>query len=219
MKMKVRLMAINALLPGFLDGSKQTEAAYAAVSGLSLLLDFMTEAAERDLLSVIDQQPWLADLQRRVQHYGYRYDYTARQVTADLYLGALPDWLQLLTTRLHSEGLFASLPDQGPNQVPNQVIVNEYQPGQGIAPHVDCIPCFGDTIASLTLGSGCLMDFIHSKTAQKTSLFLPPRSLLLLQGDARYHWQHGIAKRKSDVVDGVKIQRRRRVSLTFRSVV
>jgi alkylated DNA repair dioxygenase AlkB len=63
------------------------------------------------------------------------------------------------------------------------------------------------------------MDFIHSKTAQKTSLFLPPRSLLLLQGDARYHWQHGIAKRKSDVVDGVKIQRRRRVSLTFRSVV
>jgi alkylated DNA repair dioxygenase AlkB len=212
--MKVRLMAINALLPGFLDKSRTTETACSAVSGLSLLADFITEAEERELLSVIDQHPWLADLQRRVQHYGYRYDYTARQVTANLYLGALPDWLQLLAMRLHCEGFFATPPDQ----VPDQVIVNEYQPGQGIAPHVDCIPCFGGTIASLSLGSGCLMDFTHSKTAQKTSLFLPPRSLLRLQGDARYHWQHGIAKRKSDVFDGVKIQRGRRVSLTFRSV-
>ncbi len=208
--MKVRLMAINVLLPGFSDKSKLIDSACSAVSGLSLLPDFITETEERELLSVIDQRPWLADLQRRVQHYGYRYDYTARQVTADLYLGALPDWLQLLTTRLHFEGLFATPPDQ--------VIVNEYHPGQGIAAHVDCIPCFGGTIASLSFGSGCLMDFTHSKTAQKTSLFLPSRSLLLLQGDARYHWQHGIAKRKSDVVDGVKMQRGRRVSLTFRTV-
>ncbi len=163
------------------------------------------------MLSVIDQHPWLADLQRRVQHYGYRYDYTARQVTADLYLGALPEWLQSLAMRLHHEGRFATLPDQ--------VIVNEYQPGQGIAPHVDCIPCFGDTIASLSLVSSCLMDFTHSNTVQKTSLFLSPRSLLLLQGDVRYHWQHGITKRKSDVVDGIKIHRGRRVSLTFRSVI
>jgi alkylated DNA repair dioxygenase AlkB len=214
MKMKVRLMAINALLPRFSDESKQAETACSAVSGLSLLPDFITEAEERELLSVIDQQPWFADLQRRVQHYGYRYDYTARQVTADLYLGALPDWLQPLATRLHREEFFATPPDQ----VPDQVIVNEYQPGQGIAPHVDCIPCFGDTIASLSLGSGCLMDFTHSKIAHKTSLFLQSRSLLLLQGDARYHWQHGIAKRKSDVVDGVKVQRGRRVSLTFRTV-
>ncbi|MFN7226041.1 MAG: alpha-ketoglutarate-dependent dioxygenase AlkB [Holosporales bacterium] len=62
------------------------------------------------------------------------------------------------------------------------------------------------------------MDFTHSQTAQKVSLFLPSRSLLLLQGDARYHWQHGIAKRKNDVVDGIKIQRGRRVSLTFRNI-
>jgi alkylated DNA repair dioxygenase AlkB len=203
-------MAINALLPGFLDESRTTETACSAVSGLSLLPDFITEAEERALLSIIDQQPWLADLQRRVQHYGYRYDYTARQVTADLYLGALPEWLQPLATRLHHEGLFATAPDQ--------VIVNEYQPGQGIAAHVDCVSCFGDTIASLSLGSDYLMDFTHSQTAQKASLFLFSRSLLLLQGDARYCWQHSIAKRKSDVVDGVKIQRGRRVSLTFRTV-
>lgn len=203
-------MSANSFLPGFSEFARPPDTKPGDVPGMSLLPEFITEDEERELLSVIDQQPWLADLQRRVQHYGYRYDYTARQVTADLYLGVLPDWLQPLATRLHCEGLFATPPDQ--------VIVNEYQPGQGTAPHVDCIPCFGGTIASLTLGSGCLMDFTHSNTAQKTSLFLPPCSLLLLQGDARYHWQHGIAKRKKDVVDGVKIQRGRRVSLTFRTV-
>jgi alkylated DNA repair dioxygenase AlkB len=203
-------MSANALLPEFLEFARPPDTKPVNVLGLSLLTDLITETEERELLSVIDQQPWLADLQRRVQHYGYRYDYTARQVTADLYLGALPEWLQSLEMRLHHEGLFATPPDQ--------VIVNEYHPGQGIAPHVDCIPCFGNTIASLSLGSGCLMDFTHSNTAQKTSLFLPQRSLLLLQGDARYHWQHGIAKRKSDVVNGVKIQRRRRMSLTFRTM-
>jgi alkylated DNA repair dioxygenase AlkB len=203
-------MSANAFLPGLSEFAQPPDTKPSDVPGMSLLPDFITETEERELLSVIDQQPWLADLQRRVQHYGYRYDYTARQVTADLYLGALPNWLQSLATRLHYEGLFATPPDQ--------VIVNEYQPSQGIAPHVDCIPCFGDTIASLSLDSGCLMDFTHSNTAQKTSLFLPSRSLLMLQGDARYHWQHGIAKRKSDVVDGVKIQRGRRVSLTFRNV-
>jgi alkylated DNA repair dioxygenase AlkB len=203
-------MTANAFLPGFSEFARPPDAKPGDVPGMSLLPEFITEDEERELLSVIDQQPWLTDLQRRVQHYGYRYDYTARQVTADLYLAALPDWLQPLATRLHCEGLFATPPDQ--------VIVNEYQPGQGIAPHVDCIPCFGDTIASLSLGSGCLMDFTHSNTAQKTSLYLLPRSLSLLQGDARYHWQHGIAKRKSDVVDGLKVQRGRRVSLTFRTV-
>lgn len=203
-------MTVNAFLPGFSEFARPPDAKPGDVPGMSMLPEFITEDEERELLSVIDQHPWLADLQRRVQHYGYRYDYTARQVTADLYLGVLPDWLQPLATRLHHEGLFATAPDQ--------VIVNDYQPGQGIAPHVDCIPCFGYTIASLSLGSGCLMDFTHSNTAQKTSLFLPPRSLLLLQSDARTHWQHGIAKRKSDVVDGVKVHRGRRVSLTFRNV-
>ncbi len=203
-------MSANAFLLGLSEFAQPPDTKPNDVPGMSLLPDFITETEERELLSVIDQQPWLADLQRRVQHYGYRYDYTARQVTADLYLGVLPDWLQPLAMRLHYEGLFATAPDQ--------VIVNDYQPGQGIAPHVDCIPCFGGTIASLSLGSGCLMDFTHSNTAQKTSLFLPPRSLLMLQGDARYYWQHGIAKRKSDVVDGVKMQRERRMSLTFRTV-
>jgi alkylated DNA repair dioxygenase AlkB len=113
--------------------------------------------------------------------------------------------------RLQQAGLF--------DETPDQIIVNEYQPGQGISAHIDCVPCFADTIASLSLGSSCVMDFTHSKTGDKSSLLLEPRSLLVLTGDARYVWQHAIAGRKTDRHNGQIIQRARRVSLTFRKVI
>jgi alkylated DNA repair dioxygenase AlkB len=41
----------------------------------------------------------------------------------------------------------------------------------------------------------------HDGGARKT-LWLPPRSLTVLQGEARYLWSHGIASRKMDKVRG-----------------
>jgi hypothetical protein len=49
--------------------------------------------------------------------------------------------------------------------------------------------------------------------------YLPPRSLLLMNGDSRYEWTHGIAPRKMDKVNGVVIPRGRRLSLTLRRVL
>jgi hypothetical protein len=63
------------------------------ISGLSCLPDFIDSAEEKRLLNIINGLPWLDDLRRRVQHYGYKYDYKARAVSQDLYLGPLPDWL------------------------------------------------------------------------------------------------------------------------------
>lgn len=177
------------------------------IPGLQYLPDFITADEERALIEAIDQQPWLNDLKRRVQHYGYKYDYKARAVTADSYLGSLPDWLMPVTQKLPFK----------PYQAPDQVIVNEYLPGQGISAHVDCVPCFSDTIASLSLGSGAVMQF--TKEQEKHDLYLEPRSLIILSGPARYEWAHAIPARKSDVVDGFKIERGRRVSLTFRTVI
>jgi alkylated DNA repair dioxygenase AlkB len=48
---------------------------------------------------------------------------------------------------------------------------------------------------------------------------LEPGSLLVLSGEARFAWTHGIAARRFDVIDGVRTARARRVSLTFRTVV
>ncbi len=182
-----------------------------AIVGLSYIPHYIDESTEAALLEIIDNQPWMHDLKRCVQHYGWRYDYKARSVTNDLRIGALPDWLQTYAMRLQQAGLFSEIPDQ--------VIINEYEPGQGISAHIDCIPCFANTIASLSLGSPYVMDFTHSKTRKKSSLMLEPRSLLVLRDDARYVWQHAIAGRKTDRYNGQIIQRTRRVSLTFRKVI
>lgn len=181
------------------------------ISALNYIPDFIDSATESALIKTIDAQPWITELKRRVQHYGWRYDYKARSVTNDLRIGALPDWLQTYAVRLQQAGLFAEMPDQ--------VIINEYLPGQGISAHIDCVSCFADTIASLSLGSPCVMDFTHSQTGEKKSLLMEPRSLLVLSGDARYIWQHAIAGRKTDRFKGHIIQHTRRISLTFRRVM
>lgn len=180
-----------------------------SIDGLRYVPHFISSEAEAALIQMIDQQPWITDLRRRVQHYGYRYDYKARGLASDLYLGHIPAWLHPYCQQLQSEGHFT--------QIPDQVIVNEYLPGQGIASHTDCIPCFGDTIASISLGSGCQMDFESGK--KRTSYYLEPQSLLVLSNEARYQWKHGIAARKSDKVDGNLASRDRRMSLTFRNVI
>ena len=181
------------------------------VVGLQYAPDFIDQEAHDQLLRDVDAQPWLTDLKRRVQHYGYKYDYTARRINHSMRIGPLPDWALRIAEQFVERKLMPELPDQ--------LIINEYQPGQGIAPHVDCVPCFTDTIASLSLGSACVMNFSNKQTEQVIPLLLEPRSLVILKNEARYAWTHGIPARKSDDFQGRVIQRRRRVSLTFRKVI
>src|SRR5215211_7423406 len=113
------------------------------INGLRYQAEYVNTETEEALLETIDAQIWQNPFQRRVQHYGYVYDYRRRTIDESMHLGALPDWLQTLAERLQHDGWMEVVPDQ--------VIINEYVPGQGIALHVDCEPCFGDTILSLSL--------------------------------------------------------------------
>jgi alkylated DNA repair dioxygenase AlkB len=182
-----------------------------AIQGLTYIAEFIDEPAQRQLIEEIDRQDWLTDLQRRVQHYGYKYDYKARKLDRSMYLGALPTWAQPLAARLLREGYMTANPDQ--------LIVNEYTPGQGISAHIDCIPCFGAIVCSLTLGSHCVMKLTEVEGLGSESILLERGSLLVLAGESRYHWKHAIPARKSDKLDGQLRSRDRRVSLTFRTVI
>lgn len=181
------------------------------IPGMVYIPEFISESEHKTILSTIDNQPWITDLRRRVQHYGWRYNYKSRSIDYSMYLGELPMWAKSLAQRLFE---FNYLP-----QIPDQIIVNEYQPGQGIANHVDCEPCFADSISSLSLGSNCVMELINLKTKQKVELMLESRSLIIISGESRYKWTHGIPARKSDIITNCKIERSRRVSMTFRNVV
>ena len=180
------------------------------IPGLSYFPDFVCEDAADSLLRKIDSEVWSTELKRRVQHYGYRYDYKARAIHSSDHLGPLPDWLDAFITYALPAPV---MPDR-----PDQVIANEYLPGQGISAHIDCVPCFNGTIASLSLASATTMVFTHP-SGSRQELYLQPRSLIVLSGNARFKWRHAIPARKSDTVDNARVPRRRRVSLTFRKVL
>ena len=183
----------------------------AQVEGLKYIPEYLTKAEEVNLMREITGKSWLTDLKRRVQHYGWRYDYKARTILPSMYLGSLPIWAKNLANRMFKDQHFHVIPDQ--------LIVNEYEPGQGIANHIDCEPCFGDTIISLSLNSTCIMDFIHTQTMKKIEVLLEPRSLVVVSGASRKLWSHGIPARKTDIFRGQKIKRKLRISLTYREVI
>ena len=180
-------------------------------NGLRYLPRFIGLDEASELMEFIDRQDWATGLKRRVQHYGWRYDYRAKGVDPESFLGPLPDVFSKMSRRMSDE--------IGKETNFDQVIVNEYVPGQGISAHVDCLPCFGPVVAAISLGSTCEMLFQHLATKAPFSLLLEPLSLLVLAGDARTAWSHAIPARRNDVSKGVRLARSRRVSLTFRTKI
>ncbi len=118
----------------------------------------------------------------------------------------------------------------------NQLTINEYTPGQGIGSHVDTETAFDDGLLLITLGGGIVMEFREvlnidgddtvannedefKPERRKKLMYLPPRSLVLLSGDARYKWEHMIVSRMTDTVNGKVVPRKLRVSLTLRTAL
>ena len=80
------------------------------ILGLTYCPNYISKQEETFLLAQIDAQTWLSDLKRRVQHYGYKYDYRARRIDTTMKIGALPQWLNSLITRLYDDGFFKTMP-------------------------------------------------------------------------------------------------------------
>ena len=64
------------------------------VPGLRYIENYITENEHDALSAHVDNRPWLDDLKRRVQHYGFKYNYRARKVDMSMHVGELPEWLQ-----------------------------------------------------------------------------------------------------------------------------
>lgn len=98
---------------------------------------------------------------------------------------------------------------------------------------MDTHSAFEDTILSLSLGAKTVMDFKHPD-GRTVAVVLPERSLLVMKGESRYLWTHGITPRKFDVVPVTEVEgpgvltsdmsnltlsrRGTRTSLTFRKI-
>lgn len=183
------------------------------IGGLYYFAEFLDDGAQRELSERIDAGQWRADLERRVQHYGWRYDYRTRAVTLDMDLGPLPEWVAEIASGLCAETkLF--------DRVPDQAIVNEYEPGQGIALHADR-SCFGGTVATVSLCDDWEMKLrpIGGTAREDRRILLERGSALILTGESRSAWMHGIDKRRREKGSLGHRERHRRLSLTFRTML
>jgi alkylated DNA repair dioxygenase AlkB len=176
------------------------------IPGITYVPDYLDPKTHDALLAAVDEHPWLTSVDHGVQIYGYSYNHGVR---AAYRIGELPSWATALAQRLHQDGYIG--------RVPNQLVANDYPPGAGMFDHIDQ-EVFGDVVLSVSLGSTSAMQFTRVEPGAIDALLLAPKSLLVLSGEARFGWKHGIPARISDVWDGREYPRSRRVSLTFRAV-
>lgn len=179
-----------------------------ALPGFYLYPNFIDEALEQQLLDEIDNQTWIVDYLRRLQYYGYRNELEKPYHLVPFPV-AMPVHMREFSKALVEKGIIQLMPDQ--------VIVNEYIPGEGIKPHKDRA-YYENQICGVNLGGGCVMRFISGKNEEFIDIEVPRRSVYVMQDDARKKWKHAIPPRKKDNVDGTVKYRERRVSVTYRKV-
>ncbi len=178
----------------------------AVIPGFHLERDYVDVAEERELLSHIDAGPWATDWRRRIQQYGLGYGSSISGKPT--WVRDFPDWLLPLANRVARHEHFLHFPEN--------CVINEYVPPQGIGPHTD-YGDFGPAVACVSLGSDIVMDFRNPEFGSRVPVVVPARSLWVIAGEARWKWTHGIAPRLTDVIEGERRPRSRRVSITFRT--
>jgi alkylated DNA repair dioxygenase AlkB len=152
---------------------------------------------------------------RRVLQYGYSYAYNRSGIEK---IEPIPElYKNLIDIDNINNILGIKLLDNNNFQ---QLIVNEYKPGQGIYKHIDHTKYFGPIILCITCGSGVNMEF--SINDQIINFYVKPYSMYIMSGDARHLWKHGIKATSNDVIiennKKNKVKRGTRYSITFRSV-
>lgn len=174
------------------------------VQGLSYLVDWITNEEEQDLLTHIENLPFSevrmhgVTAKRQVVHFGWNYGYDSWQIVPT---DSIPPWLCPIKER--AAGLIAV-----PAEAIEEVLVTRYAPGAGIGWHRDA-PLFGPLVVGLSLAGTCRMRFQRQIGTRRSvaEIKLAPRSTYILQGPARFQWQHSIPP-----------IRELRYSITFRTI-
>ena len=187
---------------------------YRLPPGLIYIEDFITEEHEQMLINNVQQDlgEGHPGMLRKVAHFGFKYRYPASGIDVDNPISS-PVWMVELSKKVEEH-------IKCKNGLLSQLTVNEYQPGQGIAPHFDCFDTIGEPLCTVSLGCDAAMSFNNPDTQMTVEILLRRRSIAILTGDSRYVWTHAIPKRKTDAFQkkGKPISRGTRLSLTLRNV-
>jgi alkylated DNA repair dioxygenase AlkB len=172
------------------------------INGLTIIKNFISNKEELELINNIKNiNSWNNNLSRRVKHYGFEYNYINKTITDEV--DKFPKFQEYINKRMIELNII--------NEPFNQLIINEYIPGNGISKHIDS-NIFDNIICSLSLHDEYPIIFRNNNIFKR--IYLPRKSLLIIKDDARYKWTHEIPSRKKD---NNKI-RLTRWSLTYRHI-
>ncbi|KAL9228181.1 hypothetical protein vseg_003789 [Gypsophila vaccaria] len=196
-----------------------------SIHGLWLCSHFLSPLLRSSLLSAIQCEGW----------------FTEESHNQAMRFGDLPSWAVKLSNHIYEavcketdtgnstcDDKDCIMPSHLLQRDPlfDQLIVNVYQPGEGICAHVDLMR-FEDGIAIVSLESPCVMHFspVESNEQQdvppttKIPVYLTPGSLVIMWGDARYKWKHEINRKPGfQVWQEQEIEQDRRTSITLRKL-
>ncbi|XP_046388662.1 alpha-ketoglutarate-dependent dioxygenase alkB homolog 6 [Ischnura elegans] len=177
-----------------------------APSTVYYIPNFVSKLEEATLLEKVYKVPkpkWTQLSNRRLQNWG------GIPHPNGMLVEKIPEWLSFYLDKVWNLGVFEKLIK------PNHVLINEYLSGQGIMPHFDG-PLFYPTITTLSLGSHTVLDFYLPRSeesrgsqaeekSKQFSLFVEPRSLLILKGEMYTRYLHGIEETDWDPVSSDNI--------------
>lgn len=185
------------------------------IPGLYYFPNVLSEEFGKEILEFLKaSKDWFpvggAAKSRQVIHYGYKYNYKSGDIKEQA--KEFPDFARRLVGIITEKIAF----ENGKDSDFTQCLINKYVDNQGIAAHIDALT-FGKYICCFTLGNGANLHF--SKGDSHIDLYTEPNSLYVMSGEARYSWKHEMKKLKYDLVEGVKIKRGERISVTFRTIL
>jgi alkylated DNA repair protein alkB family protein 6 len=175
--------------------------------GIFYLPEYVSRELEEKVMEIAHTMPakqWVTLRGRRLQCFGGK----PTEDVASFKPQVLPPWVKQLCQTLTLAGVF------GLEETPDHVLLNEYQPGQGIMAHTDG-PFFRSRVAILSLGGPSIFRFKRRLATAEIeggkedeqqrpvgTVVLQPRSLIVFEGDAYHGHMHEILAVEEEVVGG-----------------
>lgn len=153
------------------------------IKGLEIHPDLITVTEESELVANLEKEVWSREISRKTLHFGYEYVYKTKTIST---AKPIPEYIRTIVEKIQPHF----------SEEINQVIVNAYNSGQGIAPHIDHTKYFGKEICSLSLN--CATDIIFEMNGKKKSIDAKRRYLLIMKNEARYKWKHSLKMPKTE---------------------
>ena len=155
--------------------------------GLKLADEVVTSEEEADLITLIERSglsysPYDPENPRSSTSYGWKYDYGSDSFLA---CAPMPNGFRAICEKA------AAFAGVEPDQLA-ECLLNRYEPGAIIQPHLDK-PVW-EHVVGISLGTPTTMQFRKEvgDVYARAEIELAPRSMYLLSGEARYTWQHSL---------------------------